>query len=111
MHEAGCPRIPVTASRDVELQIAAEMRDTGITDATVVINNQPCTGPTSCDGLLEVVLPAGSTRPVRGARGCGGTIERWGIETRSSQVASPYRRLTCDDAAAAPPEPGPCRDR
>jgi hypothetical protein len=43
--------------------------------------------------------------------GCGGTTERWGIEARSSQLTSPYRRLTCDDAAAAPPEPAPCRDR
>ncbi|WP_103349684.1 DddA-like double-stranded DNA deaminase toxin [Amycolatopsis sp. CA-128772] len=69
LQEAGCPRLPVTASRDVELQIAAEMRDTGITDATVAINNQPCTGPTSCDGLLSVVLPPGSTLTVYGTDG------------------------------------------
>ncbi|WIV60701.1 DddA-like double-stranded DNA deaminase toxin [Amycolatopsis nalaikhensis] len=69
LKEAGCPRLPVTASRDVELQIAAEMRDAGITDATVVINNQPCTGPTSCDGLLGVVLPPGSTLTVYGTDG------------------------------------------
>ncbi|TKG60258.1 MULTISPECIES: DddA-like double-stranded DNA deaminase toxin [Pseudonocardiaceae] len=67
--EAGCPYVPATAAADVELKIAAEMRDTGITDATVVINNQPCTGRTSCDGLLGVVLPEGSTLTVYGTGG------------------------------------------
>src|SRR4051812_9992094 len=43
--------------------------------------------------------------------GCGGTTERWGVETRSSQLTSLYRQLTCDDAAAVPPTPGLCRDR
>ncbi|WP_158632619.1 Imm1 family immunity protein [Amycolatopsis sp. WAC 01416] len=57
--EAGCPFVPLTAAADVELKIAAEMRDTGITDATVVINNVPCQGQASCDDLLGVVLPDG----------------------------------------------------
>lgn len=67
--EAGCPYVPLTAAADVELKIAAEMRDTGITDATVVINNPPCTGLTSCDGLLGVVLPEGSTLTIHGPGG------------------------------------------
>ncbi|GAA4536903.1 DddA-like double-stranded DNA deaminase toxin [Amycolatopsis samaneae] len=69
VREAGCPYVPLTASADVELKIAAEMRDTGITDATVVLNNAPCTGLTSCDSLLGVVLPAGSTLTVHGPGG------------------------------------------
>ncbi|EHR53464.1 hypothetical protein SacmaDRAFT_5316 [Saccharomonospora marina XMU15] len=67
--EAGCPYVPLTAAADVELKIAAEMRDTGITNATVVVNNQPCTGRMSCDGLLGVVLPEGSTLTVYGTGG------------------------------------------
>jgi hypothetical protein len=63
---AGCPYVPLTAAADVELKIAAEMRDTGITDATVVVNNEPCTGLASCDSLLGVVLPEGSTLTVHG---------------------------------------------
>ncbi|WP_370964784.1 DddA-like double-stranded DNA deaminase toxin [Amycolatopsis sp. cg9] len=69
LQAAGCPKLPVTASADVELKIAAAMRDQGITDATVVINNQPCKGMMSCDGLLGVVLPPGSTLTVHGTDG------------------------------------------
>ncbi|MEW2508304.1 DddA-like double-stranded DNA deaminase toxin [Amycolatopsis sp. NPDC047767] len=69
LKEAGCQFVPLTAAADVELKIAAEMRDTGITDATVVINNEPCTGQASCDNLLGVVLPEGSTLTVHGAGG------------------------------------------
>lgn len=67
--EAGCPFVPLTAAADVELKIAAEMRDSGITDATVVINNVPCQGQASCDDLLGVVLPEGSTLTVHGTGG------------------------------------------
>jgi hypothetical protein len=48
--------------------------------------------------------------PYEARVGCGGTTERWSIETRSAWQANPYRRLTCDDTATAPP-PGPCRDQ
>lgn len=61
--------MPVRAAADVELKIAAEMRDSGITDAPVVINNVPCKGQTSCDDLLGVVLPEGSTLTVHGTNG------------------------------------------
>ncbi|MEU3625360.1 hypothetical protein BS329_30635 [Amycolatopsis coloradensis] len=67
--EAGCPFVPLTAAADVELKIAAEMRDSGITDATVVINNVPCKGQACCDDLLGVVLPEGSTLTVHGTGG------------------------------------------
>lgn len=67
--EAGCPHVPLTAAADVELKIAAEMRDSGITDATVVINHVPCLGDLGCDELLGVVLPEGSSLTVYGAHG------------------------------------------
>lgn len=69
LKEAGCPYEPVTAAADVELKIAAEMREKGITEATVVINNVPCEGPASCDSLLGVVLPEGSSMTVHGTGG------------------------------------------
>ncbi|MFD8497696.1 DddA-like double-stranded DNA deaminase toxin [Amycolatopsis sp. NPDC059657] len=82
LKEAGCDRRPITAAADVELKLAAEMRDNGITDATVVINNIPCTGKTSCDGLLSIVLPEGSTMTVHGPDGFkkvykGGATWQW----------------------------------
>ncbi|WIX78923.1 SCP1.201-like deaminase [Amycolatopsis carbonis] len=69
LKDAGCPKRPLTAAADVELKLAAEMRDDGIMDATLVINNTPCTGKTSCDGLLGIVLPEGSTLTVYGTDG------------------------------------------
>ncbi|WP_199199379.1 DddA-like double-stranded DNA deaminase toxin [Amycolatopsis sp. CA-128772] len=67
--EAGCPRRPVTAANDVELKLAAHMRDQGIADASVVINNKPCKGALSCDELVPVVLPPGSSLTVYGPDG------------------------------------------
>ncbi|MEU3628948.1 hypothetical protein BS329_41630 [Amycolatopsis coloradensis] len=67
--DARCPYVPVTVAADVELKIAAEMREKGITEATVVINNTPCEGPASCDALLGVVLSEGSTLTVHGTGG------------------------------------------
>lgn len=69
LQEEGCPRRPVTASADVELKLAAHMRDQGITDASVVINNQPCKGSLSCDELVPVVLPPGASLTVYGPGG------------------------------------------
>ncbi|MFJ4103703.1 DddA-like double-stranded DNA deaminase toxin [Amycolatopsis japonica] len=40
-----------------------------MTDATVVINNEPCQGQASCDDLLDVVLPERGTLTVYGAGG------------------------------------------
>ena len=65
--EAGCPHVPLTAAADVELKIAAEMRDSGITDATVVINHVPCLGDLGCDELLGVGAAGGQL--VDGLRG------------------------------------------
>ncbi|MET9266640.1 DddA-like double-stranded DNA deaminase toxin [Amycolatopsis sp. NPDC004079] len=78
--EAGCPYTPMTASADVELKVAARMRDTGIRHATVVINNQPCTGRASCDDLIGVVLSEGSSLTVHGTGGFKKTYKggkRW----------------------------------
>ncbi|MET9263701.1 DddA-like double-stranded DNA deaminase toxin [Amycolatopsis sp. NPDC004079] len=69
LEEAGCPYVPVTAAADVELKIAAAMRANDIREATVVINNVPCEGPASCDALLGVVLPEGSSMTVHGIGG------------------------------------------
>lgn len=67
--DAGCPYTPMTAAADVELKVAAQMRTNGITNASVVINNQPCTGRLSCDDLVGVVLPEGSSLTVHGTGG------------------------------------------
>ncbi|WP_336160034.1 DddA-like double-stranded DNA deaminase toxin [Amycolatopsis sp. VC5-11] len=78
--EAGCPYTPMTAASDVELKVAAQMRDTGLRHATVVINNQPCTGRVSCDDLIGVVLPEGSSLTVHGTGGFKKTYQggkRW----------------------------------
>jgi len=60
----GCPRLPARAADDVELKLAALMREQGQTDprmrhVTVVINNRPCKGDLSCDELVPVILPEG----------------------------------------------------
>ncbi|WP_410662037.1 DddA-like double-stranded DNA deaminase toxin [Amycolatopsis sp. lyj-84] len=75
LKESGCTMRPVTAAADVELKLAAEMRDSGITEASVVLNNEPCTGKTSCDGLLGIILPKGSTLTVYGTNGFKKTYE------------------------------------
>lgn len=78
--DAGCPYTPMTAAADVELKVAAQMRATGIRHATVVINNRPCTGRLSCDDLLGVVLPEGSSLTVHGTGGFKKTYKggkRW----------------------------------
>ncbi|WP_424190243.1 DddA-like double-stranded DNA deaminase toxin [Actinokineospora sp. G85] len=44
------------------------MRDAGIKEASVVINNRVCTGPFSCDRLISVILPAGYILTVYGPK-------------------------------------------
>ena len=75
IQDEGCPMRPVTASADVELKLAAHMRDQGITSATLLINNQPCEGPLSCDELVPVVLPPGAKLTVHGPDGFTKTYE------------------------------------
>ena len=60
----GCPKLPARTASDVELKLAALMRDRGKMDPamrhiTVVINNRPCKGDFSCDELIPVILPEG----------------------------------------------------
>ncbi|MBM7810048.1 DddA-like double-stranded DNA deaminase toxin [Saccharothrix algeriensis] len=67
----GCPKIPVITDGDVELKLAARMREEGPVDpamrhVTVVINHVICQGPLSCDTLVPVVLPEGYTLTVHG---------------------------------------------
>jgi nucleic acid/nucleotide deaminase of polymorphic system toxin len=57
--------LPRRAS-DVEMKLAAYMRNHGIRSATVVINNIPCPGPYGCDELVPVLLPEGCTLTVHG---------------------------------------------
>jgi len=58
--------LPRRAS-DVEMKLAAYMRNHGIRSATVVINNTPCAGPFGCDELVPVLLPEGCTLTVYGS--------------------------------------------
>jgi hypothetical protein len=74
LRAAGCPTLPVATSADVELKLAARMREQGATDPTmrhvdVVLNRRPCEGPLGCDKLLPVVLPEGYTLAVYGPDG------------------------------------------
>ena len=74
-------RIPIRAS-DVEMKLAAHMRENGIRSATLVVNNVPCEGPLGCDALLPVILPNGYTLTVYGPDGFvreyqGGETSSW----------------------------------
>jgi hypothetical protein len=61
-------KIPTRAS-DVEMKLAAHMRNNGIKSATLVINYVPCEGAMGCDTLVPVILPKGYTLTVYGTRG------------------------------------------
>ncbi|WP_370948104.1 DddA-like double-stranded DNA deaminase toxin [Amycolatopsis sp. cg5] len=74
LEEEGCPRVPIARASDVELRLAARMRQEGKTDpnmrhVTLLINNVPCDGFFSCESLLSVVLPPGYTLTVHGKNG------------------------------------------
>jgi hypothetical protein len=57
----------VTLGSHVEVKFAMFMRRRGLTDETIVINNnQPCEGPYSCDENLEKFLPDGAKLTVYG---------------------------------------------
>ncbi|MBB5958035.1 hypothetical protein FHS29_004643 [Saccharothrix tamanrassetensis] len=58
-------------SGDVELKVAADMVARGIRHAEVVINHVTCKGPDSCDTLVPVLLPEGSTLTVHGINQAG----------------------------------------
>lgn len=85
--ELGCDRVPIMRASDVELRLAAKMRQEGETKSTMrhvtlAINNVPCEGPYSCDRLLPVVLPKGYTITVHGTDGfvktyTGGDTPPW----------------------------------
>lgn len=67
----GCPTLPIIASSDVELKLAALMLEKGSTDPkmrhiTLVINNRPCKGRLGCETLLPVLLLEGYSLTVHG---------------------------------------------
>ncbi|GAA2666284.1 MULTISPECIES: DddA-like double-stranded DNA deaminase toxin [Actinosynnema] len=53
----------------VELKLATHMRNAGIEHATLVINNVPGKLTLSCESLIGVVLPAGSSLTIYGIDG------------------------------------------
>jgi hypothetical protein len=61
----GIPQMPA-ATTDVEMKLAAHMAQNRIRHTTVVINNSPCKGRLSCDTLVPILLPEGSTMTVHG---------------------------------------------
>ncbi|MFD9894098.1 DddA-like double-stranded DNA deaminase toxin [Amycolatopsis sp. NPDC059027] len=63
--DQGARRMPATVA-DVEVKLAVHMRNQGITNATVVVNNEVCIGPFGCDTLLPKILPQGSALTVYG---------------------------------------------
>jgi nucleic acid/nucleotide deaminase of polymorphic system toxin len=75
--------LPRRAS-DVEMKLAAYMRNHGISSATVVINNTPCPGPYGCDELVPVLLPEGYTLTAHGPNGF--------VKTYRGGATPPWRR-------------------
>ena len=45
----------------VESKVARYMLENNLSNATLVLNNHPCSGPLSCSQWLEKVLPQGSS--------------------------------------------------
>ncbi|MGQ0839878.1 DddA-like double-stranded DNA deaminase toxin [Actinokineospora sp.] len=71
----GLKETPVTTS-DVEVKTAVLMRDNGIRQATLVINNRVCWGPFGCETLVPILLPAGSTLTVHSLDPNGSKIQK-----------------------------------
>lgn len=51
---------PTTVTAHVEVKFAMMMRERGLADETIYINNKPCEGPESCRRYLPVFLPPGA---------------------------------------------------
>ncbi|ADJ43933.1 hypothetical protein AMES_2110 [Amycolatopsis mediterranei S699] len=60
---------PPTATADVEQKVAIQMIQQGRQHVDVVINNEPCRGRFSCDTLVPIILPEGSSLTVHGTNG------------------------------------------
>lgn len=65
LRDQGMPN-PPQRTRDVEMKLAVLMRDRNISHLDLVLNNVPCRGPLGCDGMLPILLPAGTTLTVHG---------------------------------------------
>jgi hypothetical protein len=55
---------PLAVTWHVEVKFAMQMRERGLCDATIYINNPVCDGPRSCDKLLPLFLKEGSSLTV-----------------------------------------------
>jgi hypothetical protein len=53
----------------VEAHAAAIMREQGLKDATLYINQAPCAGTTGCGSMLSKMLPEGARLRVIGPNG------------------------------------------
>ncbi|MGW1340222.1 DddA-like double-stranded DNA deaminase toxin [Kribbella sp. NPDC002412] len=57
----------------VEIKFAMMMRERGLTNETIVINNRPCRRPWGCNVLLPYFLPKGTSLTVYDQDGFGKT--------------------------------------
>jgi hypothetical protein len=65
----GTPGMNSHTKAHVEAHSAALMRQQGLKDATLYINQVPCTGRNGCDVLLPRLLPEGAQLHVYGPNG------------------------------------------
>jgi SCP1.201-like deaminase len=59
----------LTITADVEMKVAARMRDQGVRRASLVINHAVCKGEYGCDRFLPILLPKGYELTVYDVRG------------------------------------------
>ena len=65
-HRLGNPAGTLSITSHVEIKFAMLMWRRGLRDATIVINNLPCKGDSSCEEWLDKFLPPGATLTVHG---------------------------------------------
>ncbi len=66
----------ITLGSHVEVKFAMFMRERGLTDEIITINNWPCPGPYGCDENLFRFLPDGARLTVFGPAGFKRTYPR-----------------------------------
>ncbi len=75
-HRLGKPPGTLSITSHVEIKFAMLMWKRGLRDATIVINNPPCTGDSSCDEWLDKFLPPGAKLTVYGPNNFKGTYPK-----------------------------------
>ncbi|MFI5696763.1 DddA-like double-stranded DNA deaminase toxin [Kribbella sp. NPDC051586] len=65
-HRLGNPPGTLSITSHVEIKFAMLMWRRGIRDATIVINNLPCKGDSSCEEWLDKFLPPGAKLTIHG---------------------------------------------